>query len=106
MNKNNFDIRPATEDLAALVSLFTKSASFLAGVMALWSLTASLRITQSFAVSEGVLSSWIVWAALAAGLNLAAPYLTREIQERLRSMPVRVLPNRRTIAANDRTAAA
>jgi hypothetical protein len=64
--------RAASEEFGALTALFANGVSFLSGAMALWSLTAGLGWTQSFAVEEGLFSSWMVWAMLAAAFHWVA----------------------------------
>ncbi|MCX6598233.1 MAG: hypothetical protein NTV70_17915 [Acidobacteria bacterium] len=69
--------RAASEEMAALTELGANGVSFLAGAMALWSLTAGLGWTQSFAVEEGLFSSWMVWAMLAAAFHWVAGEVAR-----------------------------
>jgi hypothetical protein len=46
-------------------------------VLALWRLGADLDITGEFFISQGLLSRWQVWLALAAATQLASRELSR-----------------------------
>jgi hypothetical protein len=70
----------ATSEQAAdvLVALVTPSAA-VASVMGLWRLTADLGWTESFPISTGFFSHWIVWIALAIGLKFGASALAAKL---------------------------
>src|ERR1700690_3601926 len=57
-----------------LVALVTPSA-VVALVMGIWRLTADLGWTETFPISSGFFSHWIVWVALAIGLKFGASAL-------------------------------
>ena len=61
-----------------LVALVTPSA-LVASVMGLWRLTADLGWTESFPISAGFFSHWIVWIALAIGLKFGASALAAKL---------------------------
>ncbi|MCX6591611.1 MAG: hypothetical protein NTZ56_08815, partial [Acidobacteria bacterium] len=69
--------RAGSEEMGALAMVAANGTSFLAGVMALWSLTAGLGLTQTFAVEDGLFSSWMVWAVLAAAFHWVAGEVAR-----------------------------
>ncbi len=70
----------ATSEQAAdvLVALVTPSA-VVASVMGLWRLTADLGWTESFPISNGFFSHWMVWIALAIGLKFGASELAAKL---------------------------
>jgi len=45
---------------------------------AVWSLTSEMGWTDSFPFTSGPLSSWIIWAGLAAAIHSAATILRRQ----------------------------
>jgi hypothetical protein len=57
-----------------LVALVTPSA-VIAFVMGLWRLTADLGWTETFPITAGFFSHWLVWVALAIGLKFGADAL-------------------------------
>jgi hypothetical protein len=61
-----------------LVALVTPSA-VVASVMGLWRLTADLGWTESFPISAGFFSHWLVWIALAIGLKFGASTLAAKL---------------------------
>ena len=61
-----------------LVALVTPSA-VIALVMGLWRLTADLGWTETFPISTGFFSHWIVWVALAIGLKFGASVLAAKL---------------------------
>jgi|SRR5580698_7401545 hypothetical protein len=61
-----------------LVALVTPSA-VVASVMGLWRLTADLGWTESFPISTGFFSHWLVWIALAIGLKFGASALAAKL---------------------------
>lgn len=69
--------RTGSEEMGALAVVAANGTSFLAGAMALWSLTAGLGLTQTFAVEDGLFSSWVVWAVLAAAFHWVATEVAR-----------------------------
>jgi|SRR5580658_5227877 hypothetical protein len=70
----------ATSEQAAdvLVALVTPSA-VVASVMGLWRLTADLGWTESFPISTGFFSHWLVWIVLAIGLKFGASALAAKL---------------------------
>ncbi len=72
-------LRAASEEMGSLTALGANGVSFLAGAMALWSLTSGLGLTQSFAVEEGLFSSWMVWAMLAAAFHWVAGEVAKAV---------------------------
>jgi hypothetical protein len=114
MNNTQQPIRP--EDVAGLTSLLFSGAALFSWTLAAWSLTAALNITQSFAVSSGIFSNWMVWVALGIGFRLLGKHLEKELAEREWRVPVipdwrvpvlAVIPRRnRTVPPPDRAAAA
>jgi len=61
-----------------LVALVTPSA-VVAFVMGLWRLTADLGWTESFPITAGFFSHWLVWIALAIGLKFGASALAAKL---------------------------
>jgi hypothetical protein len=61
-----------------LVALVTPSA-LIALVMGLWRLTADIGWTETFPISTGFFSHWIVWIALAIGLKFGATVLAAKL---------------------------
>ncbi len=61
-----------------LVALVTPSA-VIALVMGLWRLTADLGWTETFPISSGFFSHWIVWVAMAIGLKFGATVLAAKL---------------------------
>jgi hypothetical protein len=61
-----------------LVALVTPSA-VVALVMGLWRLTADLGWTETFPISAGFFSHWMVWVALAIGLKFGASALAAKL---------------------------
>jgi hypothetical protein len=61
-----------------LVALVTPSA-LVAFVMGLWRLTADLGWTETFPISTGFFSHWLVWIALAIGLKFGASVLAAKL---------------------------
>jgi hypothetical protein len=61
-----------------LVALVTPSA-VIALVMGLWRLTADLGWTETFPISAGFFSHWLVWVALALGLKFGATTLATKL---------------------------
>jgi hypothetical protein len=61
-----------------LVALVTPSA-VVALVMGLWRLTADMGWTETFPISSGFFSHWIVWIALAIGLKFGATELAARL---------------------------
>lgn len=61
-----------------LVALVTPSA-VVAFVMGLWRLTADLGWTETFPISTGFFSHWLVWVALAIGLKFGATTLAAKL---------------------------
>ena len=63
----------ATSLLFRDVALFTATlltpAAFVAYVLGLWRVTADLRLTGAFAISDGLFSHWQVWAAVGIVLH-------------------------------------
>ncbi len=49
-------------------------------MLALWRLTSDLGWTESFVISEGILSHWQVWLALTIAFGLAGLRLNRYLQ--------------------------
>lgn len=94
-------IRP--EELAGLSSMFFGGATILAATLAAWDLAAGLRLTQAFAVSDGLLSNWIVWAAIAIALRTIGKHVEREMRARQEKSAIVVRPQHP--AASDRSAA-
>jgi hypothetical protein len=70
-----------------LVALVTPSA-VVASVMGLWRLTADLGWTESFPISTGFFSHWLVWIALAIGLKFGASALAAKL------LPVEAQPKK------------
>lgn len=64
-----------------LVALITPSA-VIAFVMGLWRLTADLGWTETFPITSGFFSHWLVWIALAIGLKFGATFLTAKLLPR------------------------
>ncbi len=96
-------IRP--EEVAGLSSLFFGGATILAATLAAWNLAAGLHLTQAFAVSEGLLSNWIVWAAIAIALRVAGKHIERELHARQERTAIVVRPPH-PVVSNDRSTAA
>ncbi|HLK19188.1 MAG TPA: hypothetical protein VKT81_09535 [Bryobacteraceae bacterium] len=61
-----------------LVALVTPSA-VIAFVMGLWRLTADVGWTETFPITSGFFSHWIVWIALAIGLKFSATALAAKL---------------------------
>jgi len=61
-----------------LVALVTPSA-VVASVMGLWRLTADMGWTESFPISTGFFSHWLVWIVLAIGLKFGASALAAKL---------------------------
>jgi len=61
-----------------LVALVTPSA-VIALVMGLWRLTADLGWTETFPITAGFFSHWLVWVALAIGLKFGATALAAKL---------------------------
>jgi len=61
-----------------LVALVTPSA-LVALVMGLWRLTADLGWTETFPISNGFFSHWLVWVALAIALKFGASALAAKL---------------------------
>ncbi len=95
------------EDLAGLSSMLFGGAAFIAATLAVWSLTSGLHITQSFAVTSGLFSNWMVWAGLAVGIRVLGRHVEQEMAARRVPAPVVMMPRRHTSAPpNDTTIAA
>jgi hypothetical protein len=105
--KNN-QASASHEDLAALSSLIFGGLTFLSGTFAVWSLTASLRVTKSFAVSTGLFSNWLVWTLLALAAHQIGRQVERELTDNRIGARVRIMRRRvrRAASPNDTTAAA
>jgi hypothetical protein len=61
-----------------LVALVTPSA-VIALVMGLWRLTADMGWTETFPISSGFFSHWLVWIALAIGLKFGSSVLAAKL---------------------------
>ena len=96
-------IRP--EEVAGLSSMFFGGATILAATLAAWNLSAGLHLTQAFAVSDGLLSNWIVWVAIAIALRTIGKHVEREMRSRYQTSAIVVRPQR-PAAADDHSAAA
>lgn len=64
--------------MVSLVQLLLAGGSLSAATLSGWSLLASLGVTESFAVTSGLFSNWLVWAALAIAFASTARYVERE----------------------------
>ena len=96
-------IRP--EEVAGLSSMFFGGATILAATLAAWNLAAGLHITQAFAVSDGLLSNWIVWVAIAIAFRTIGKHVEREMLIRQEKSAILVRPQTPT-ASSDHSAAA
>ncbi len=61
----------------AVLAALLQPAAVMAGVLAFWRFGADLQWTSEFAISNGFLSHWQVWAAIFAGLEFLAIGLNR-----------------------------
>src|SRR5260370_32467731 len=61
------------EILQALLS----PAALIAFAMSAWRLTADLGWTKNFAISDGLLSHWMIWLAIGIGLQMLASSVMR-----------------------------
>jgi hypothetical protein len=77
-----------SEEALGLVGLLLSGGCFSAATLSGWSLLASLGVTESFAVTSGLFSSWLVWAALAVVFALSGRALERERTPRAAKAPV------------------
>ena len=68
------------QQFGALLAALMGPAVFSAYALALWSLASNLGWTNTFVVSSGPLSNWLVWLGLAVLVNLAASILKRHTQ--------------------------
>jgi hypothetical protein len=84
----------------ALASLLTPAA-VMACVLAFWRLSADLKVTNLFPITDGLFSHWQVWVSGAAALQLFAVVLNRYgnpdsvIQNSVEDEPQRTLVNSR-----------
>jgi hypothetical protein len=63
---------------ASVVAVLMGPAVLSVYVFAIWSLTSEMGWTDSFPFSSGPLSSWIIWAALAAAIHSASVILRKQ----------------------------
>lgn len=63
--------------IAAALSGFLTPAALMCSVLALWKIGSDLELTAEFAIAEGIFSSWQLWVAAAAGLQVSAWVLNR-----------------------------
>jgi hypothetical protein len=67
-------------EFGSLVSALLAPAIVSAYLIAVWSITADMGITGEFIFTSGPFSNWIVWAAIAIVLHLAASVLRRRVR--------------------------
>jgi hypothetical protein len=67
---------------AAVLAVLMGPAVLSVYAFAVWSLTSEMGWTDSFPFSSGPLSSWIIWAGLAASLHCAAIILRKQKDRR------------------------
>lgn len=103
MKRNIQPIRPA--EVAGLSSMVLNGFTLLAATLAVWNLAAGLHLTEAFAVSNGLLSNWIVWVAIAIAFHMAGKHVERELRLRQEKEAIVVLPQRPS-APQDHSAAA
>ena len=66
-----------SQSSANLVSLFLPPTAVLALAFGLWRLGTDLGWTHAFPVGDGLFSHWIVWIALAGGLQMTRSLMVR-----------------------------
>ncbi len=69
--------RRKNKRLAAVAAALLSPAAVTAAALAVWKLTADLRLTRNFAISSGFFSHWQAWLATAAILQAGARFLNR-----------------------------
>jgi hypothetical protein len=74
----NRTVRTSAQAADILVALVTPAA-VTALVMGLWRLTADLGWTETFPISAGFFSHWMVWIALAMGLKFGATVVAAKL---------------------------
>ena len=84
----------------ALASLLTPAA-VMACVLAFWRLSADLKVTSQFPITDGLFSHWQVWVSAATVLQLCAVVLNRygnpqsDIQDSVEEEPQQALVDSR-----------
>ncbi len=68
------------QKFGALLSALMGPAVFSAYAFAFWSLASNLGWTDTFVFSNGPLSNWLVWLAIAILVNVASSILKRHTQ--------------------------
>jgi hypothetical protein len=66
------------QQCGAVVAVLMGPAVLSVYAFAMWSLTSEMGWTDSFPFTSGPLSSWIIWAGLAAAIHSAAVILRRQ----------------------------
>jgi hypothetical protein len=93
--------------VAGLASMVFNGGAFVCWTFGVWSLTASLNITQSFFLTGDLFSNWIVWFVFGLGLRYLGKLVERELIEHPLRMPKLAWARRsQTVPPDDRTAAA
>lgn len=69
------------QEFGALVAALMGPAVFSGYALAVWSLASNLGWTDTFFFNSGPLSNWLVWAALAILINVAASILRRHTRQ-------------------------
>ena len=71
------DLQKPYRDLIQMAPVLLSPVSLIAAIMAVWRFGADAGWTDSFAVTNGLLSHWQVWLGIAVGIQWSAIQLTR-----------------------------
>jgi hypothetical protein len=77
-NKTGVWAAGTAQKSASVVAVLMGPAVFSVYAFAFWSLTSEMGWTDSFPFTSGPLSSWIIWAALAASVHSASIILRKQ----------------------------